>query len=200
MEATDGALISSSPSPEHLANEVFAVIRPERTWVFLYLLKPAGAGALYGYHCCLTWEQIFVLQILQGQSLRTVDHATDLQRIVVLVYDRNAAVVADKMVLISGERRLDKAILGLPVRKSSDVYRGAIADPWRLAVVGKVQHMYHILCLLFLDDIPALLREALESRAQRCMVLLPPHAFDSWVRVRYGHQLKLRLLGRSKLH
>lgn len=89
------------------------------TRVFLNLLDPASPGALYSHHRRLSWKQILILQILQSQPCRVVDHAANVQAIFILVYNRYTAMVAHEVVFVAGKGIFDETILGRPIRYNS---------------------------------------------------------------------------------
>ena len=76
----------------------------------------------------------------------------------ILFDDWDTTVVAHEVIFVSREGRLDKAVLRQQFSQVTEYLPGQTTDSWRFAVVGKVQHMYHILCLLLLYNIPALFR------------------------------------------
>ena len=59
--------------------------------------------------------------------------------------------------------------------------------------------MYHILCLFLLDNVPALLRKIFKGGAESGMILLPPHALEFGIGIRYRCQLKFRWLDAKDL-
>ena len=67
-------------------------------------------------------------------------------------------MIAHKVIFVTGEGFLDEAVLGQCFSQVAESMYGQKADPWRFAIVGKVKHMYHILCLFLLHDVPTLLR------------------------------------------
>ncbi len=77
----------------------------------MYLLDSASPRALYSHHCCLSRKQFLILQVLQSQFLGLIDHPTDLQEVLILINDWDATVIADEVIFVPREGRLDEAIL-----------------------------------------------------------------------------------------
>lgn len=130
----------------------------ERTWILVNLLDSAGPRALYSHHCCLSREELFILQVPQSQLLGVINQPSDLQEVVILFDDWDTTVVAHEVIFVPREGCLDEAILRQQFSQVTGYLSRQIADSWRFAVIGKVQHMYHILRLLLLYNIPALFR------------------------------------------
>ena len=75
------------------------------------LLDPAGPGALEGNHGRLPWEQGFILEILQPQSLWLIDQSLDVQKPFIRINQWDSTVVPDEMIFVGGQRGLDQAVL-----------------------------------------------------------------------------------------
>lgn len=66
----------------------------------------------------LTWEDGFVLQLGEGEAPRFVDEAGNTEREPVGINVGDPSVVADEVVLVVGDFRLDEAPLNQPRLRS----------------------------------------------------------------------------------
>ena len=82
------------------------------SWILLDLLNSSCPRALQRDNIGLARKQGFVLQVFNGKPCRLVDKSADVEEVVVLVDDRDAAVIAHKMVFIVCESCLYKSVLG----------------------------------------------------------------------------------------
>ena len=76
----------------------------------------------------------------------------------ILADDWNTTVISHEVIFVPREGRLDQAVLDYGFSQVAEYLYGQIADPWRFAIVGKIQHMYHILRLFLLHNIPTVFR------------------------------------------
>ena len=76
----------------------------------------------------------------------------------ILLNDWDATVVPHEVIFIPREGRLNEAVLRWQLSQVAQYLSGQISDSWWFTIVGKVQHMYHILRLFLLHNIPTLLR------------------------------------------
>lgn len=141
--------------------------------VFGDLLNAASARALQTDHICLTGEQVFVLKISESKLFGVVNQAFDVQCELLGVDLGNTAVIADEMVLIVCDFRLDQAFTG-----------------W-LSVVRELKDMNHVFAFLLFDIFPADVWNVLQGGSHGIVVLLPAYSFQDWVGFRKRFQLEL---------